>query len=613
MRSGTIDWLREHRVSLLLFSTWGHIPIDPVATTQAAESSTAKTAKPEHVGTSLPNVVSKTPDHLAAPVSSAVGNTDPVAAPVAQPELQEVGKDVAPHWKTITVEETPPPLLEHKDVLHLLRGRVEWTQNRVEIKRRVRNKGKTFYDVTCVDTVDCTMRWRAFYFTERTDLFQPGTLLIQSQGEHSHSEERGTTKLFSAAQLAVAEGFVQAGGRDIRGFQLAFNRAEFTEASLPTSPQLTNWLKRAKNKKKLATGRQTHLVAVVEMELTSVPRSMPDDTTALFLLETPILSDTEACILFSCRGMVEQLHRYNDEVLCCTVDTKMKVAHHGYGVATFALLTKDKLRKTSLAGPAGRTQALAPTSHALPIAQAIVHQETDMNYQRLFRKVDELWQASKPGRTPLADMEFQLHKDFKKEIESARIACFPKSRACDDFFHWSQKQHTTMATKCQQVVLKGGKWVKKALPWALAAVRVLRMLPTLPLLSDVWHALLQRLEADDEPHLVGWLRTYERPVPSALAARYASSSQFTYVSFWSGLHGTVPGSGSGSQPAEAMHSPWQRQLTALGGAGSVGHVLTVMQNLYKEHWQNWYNFSSAAALSFTTVVPRPDFLLDLST
>lgn len=76
--------------------------------------------------------------------------------------------------------------------------------------------------------------------------------------------------------------------------------------------------------------------------------------------------------------MVEQLHRYSDEVLCCTVDTKMKVAHHGYGVATFGILTTDKLRKTSLAGPAGRAQVLAPTSHTVPIAQAIVHQETDM-------------------------------------------------------------------------------------------------------------------------------------------------------------------------------------------------------------------------------------------
>ncbi len=596
MRSGTIDWLREHRVSLLLFNTWGHVPLDPVATMQAAESDTGKTAKPEHVGTSP-----------ATPVS-----TDPVAAPSAEPERPEVGTLVALEWATITVEQTPLPLLEHKDVLHLLHGRVEWGQHRVEIKRRVRSKGNSFYDVACLDTVDCTKRWRAFYITERTDVLPPGTLHIQSQGEHTHSAERGTTKLFSAAQLAVAEGFVQAGGSDLRGLQLAFNRAKFAEASLPTSKQLSNWLKRAKNKTKLATGRQAHLVAVVEMELASVPRSMPDDTTTLFLLETPILSDTEACILFSCRGMVEQLHRYSDEVLCCTVDTKMKVAHHGYGVATFGILTKDKLRKTSLAGPTGRTQALAPTSHALPIAQAIIHQETDMNYQRLFRKVDELWQASKPGRTPLADMEFQLHKDFKKEIESARIACFPKSRACDDFFHWTQKQHTTMATKCQQVVLKAGKWVKKALPWALAAVRLLRMLPTLPLLSDVWHALLQRLQADDEPHLVSWLKTYERPVPSALAARYASSSQFKYVSFWSGLHGTVPGSGSGSQPAEAMHSPWQRQLTALGGAGSVGHVLTVMQKLYKEHWQNWYNFSSAAALSFTNVVLGPDFPLDMS-
>ena len=97
------------------------------------------------------------------------------------------------------------------------------------------------------------------------------------------------------------------------------------------------------------------------------------------------------------------------------------------------------LRKTtfsrSCSTPAsGRAQGFAFASHSVPIAQAIFHQETDMNYQRLFKQVDRVWQASAPDRTPLAQLDFQLHKDFKKEIESARLACFPRSRACDDFF-----------------------------------------------------------------------------------------------------------------------------------------------------------------------------------
>ncbi len=119
--------------------------------------------------------------------------------------------------------------------------------------------------------------------------------------------------------------------------------------------------------------------------------------------------------------------------------------------------------------------------------------------------------------------------------------------------------------------------MKKVLPWAVSAVRLLRLMPTLGLLSALWNGFLARLTRDQEPDLVAWLRTYERPLPAALLKKYEQVSVIpTYVSFWCGLEGTVPGSGSGSQPAEAMHAPWQRQLSQLGGAGSVGRVLTVM-------------------------------------
>ena len=74
------------------------------------------------------------------------------------------------------------------------------------------------------------------------------------------------------------------------------------------------------------------------------------------------------------------------------------------------------------------------------------HWETDSNYQRFFRQVDRLWQDSAfPKRKPLSELPFHFHEDFKKELEAARVACFPLSRGCDNFCHWSQKQHTAMA------------------------------------------------------------------------------------------------------------------------------------------------------------------------
>jgi len=90
----------------------------------------------------------------------------------------------------------------------------------------------------------------------------------------------------------------------------------------------------------------------------------------------------------------------------------MKVADRGYGVATFGILTKDGLRNTTLTrcGPtSGRMQGFGHTSHSVPIAQAIFHQETDSNFQRLFRRVDLLWQQSAhPSRPSLASLPLQF-------------------------------------------------------------------------------------------------------------------------------------------------------------------------------------------------------------
>lgn len=96
--------------------------------------------------------------------------------------------------------------------------------------------------------------------------------------------------------------------------------------------------------------------------------------------------------------------------------------------------------------------------------------------------------------------------------------------------------------------------------------QIVRFLPTLPLFSYVWAAYLQWLTDEGSLDLVAWLRSYERPLPFSLEQKYADvSPQPTYASFWSGLTGTIPGSGAGSQPAEALHAPWQRNLQSLGG------------------------------------------------
>ena len=88
-----------------------------------------------------------------------------------------------------------------------------------------------------------------------------------------------------------------------------------------------------------------------------------------------------------------------------------------------------------------------------------------------------------------------------------------------------------MAAKCRKTVLQRGKWVKQHLQWAVAVVRVLRLLPTLPLFSRVWSAYLERLHLEEEHDLVTWLRSYERPLPFMLQQKYRDQLP-TYVSFW---------------------------------------------------------------------------------
>ena len=600
-----VQWLREHRVCLLLFNTSGRLenlrPTDTSHTEdqlQSMPSPGPSVAKPPGLSpTAGDGRVHST--ESGGCIQTVFDAPEELPSPESRRDDRHLPAD--PEWRTITVEQLPLPLLQHTALLAVLRTRSEWKQHRIEIKRRQRKKSSDFYDVECMDAIDCRMRWRAFYLLT-PGIHPAGTLVVQACGEHAHHQARAVTTLFTPEQLEVARAYFDGGGRSLPGLKLAFSSAQISETSLPTPQQMSSWLKRTKASAQTAQKQHDRVAGLVQLQLSSIPRAMPQDLVTLFLLDEPILSEKEVCILFSCRAAIEQLSRYEDAVLCLTVDTKMKVACHGYGVATVGMLTKDGLRKTTLSrSPQGeRTQGFALTSHTVPIAQALIHQETTPNYTRLFRRVDALWQDSaSPRRPPLSDLPIQVHKDFNPAIEAARLDCFPRSRGCDDFFHWTQKQHTTMASKCQQMELKRGKWVKKNLQWTLATVRLLRILPTLRLFSHVWTGFLARLMAEKEPQLVEWLRSYERPVPYQLQQRTASDAgAYTYVSFWSGLEGSIPGSGSGSQPAEALHAPWQQHLEALGGKGSVDHVLAVMQNLYTEHWQKWFNWNDNTPLRF---------------
>ena len=216
----------------------------------------------------------------------------------------------------------------------------------------------------------------------------------------------------------------------------------------------------------------------------------------------------------------------------------MQALDRGMGVATLSLLVKDELRPTHLPkmGAGCRTQSRAWTSHGMPLLQAIFHAETKANYVNLFAACCDLWTARHPNQKPLQQqMSLQLRKDFHLSIEEARRHVWPLSRPCDDFFHFKEKSHTTMQAKCQQLVSRKGKFVKKYVHFALEVINILRFVPTLPLFSWLWKAFLATLRRLGEPTLADWLQNYMSGLcqPSSKATILPTSS----LSFWVGFDG----------------------------------------------------------------------------
>ena len=148
--------------------------------------------------------------------------------------------------------------------------------------------------------------------------------------------------------------------------------------------------------------------------------------------------------------------------------------------------------------------------------------------------------------------------------------------------------------------------MKTYLKWTADALALLRLVPTLSIFSHLWKSLLFTLRESGEGIVADWLRSYERPLPPALCR--APADQLIFASFWRGRDGCFPGTGGGSQPAEAVHAAWQTQLQKLGGKGDVSHVLGVMQRLYTESWASWYEWHADSPLHLRTTEIDPNLI-----
>ena len=130
-----------------------------------------------------------------------------------------------------------------------------------------------------------------------------------------------------------------------------------------------------------------------------------------------------------------------------------------------------------------------------------------------------------------------------------------------------------------------GKFEKLNVSGVMSCLEHLRLTPTKALMIELWAAFLLRLRALKEEAVAAWLRQ-----------RYTCADGT--ASFWVGAFGVHPGTGSGNEPAEAVHAAWQRQLEALGGKGNV------VTKLYRT-WRHLYCWESDSALSCLPEKNRP--------
>ena len=134
--------------------------------------------------------------------------------------------------------------------------------------------------------------------------------------------------------------------------------------------------------------------------------------------------------------------------------------------------------------------------------------------------------------------------------------------------------------------------MKRYLNVALLVYDILRTVPTIDIFSMAWNAWLETVEHIwQEPNVRAYLQGHCSAHTAAelrdmfhIPSQASDTDLLSFGFHWVGLAGTRPGTGSGSQSAEAFHSGWKRDLQALGQNASLHDILLKMQSLYKG-WQ----------------------------
>ena len=448
----------------------------------------------------------------------------------------------------------------------------------------------------------------------------PGTLTIYATGDHDHDEHAPSDAghVFLPQHAIIAREYLsQPGPHKKKGLKTFLAARDVPPSAWPTDRQLTFWLQR--NKPKVGKVDKTFSVPrqfLVERSLQQWPRQPTSTASDLFLLNDPpyICNEKRVCICFASTGMFGVMRRIQATRGAMCIDVKQGCLGHGWGVLTAALIVKDRLRNTTLGRFAtNKLQALAFTSHAEPILQAVVNTEPADNVIQFLQTLVIAWSTQRPDLPPLLEWLHQVHKDFHPALEAARRAVLSLVRPVNDFFHLTQSE-PTMEKKLRVVSATPGRHIKEHKAWVVHALHVQRHLPTLDLSSAIYRGFLQRLLALGESevaafygpaghatHCVEASGQHIHDVYGVSALNPDSSTRLLFVYHWSGLFGTLPGTDAGDQPLEAFHSPWAEHLASLGKDTQAAKAMELMQEVF----QTWSTQLQWEAKSSLLLVP-PD-------
>ena len=337
--------------------------------------------------------------------------------------------------------------------------------------------------------------------------------------------------------------------------------------------------------------------------------------TDLILVGRHTLDRNEGYIPFSCHLFLSVAERYMDSILCIGTDAKMGVISNGWGVAAIGVLIKDGLRNTTIGRCADTTkvQMEAATTTFLPYMFALMHEESGPNFDKFFADFIRLWDSyhyqPQPNHLPNTTKQSnlppphhqpttptnttqpprntkptkpkdrrsaavgvrQLHKDYAPGIEQARRQNFSKSRPANDYPHLVRNLYTEVQKnlKHNEISSSLGKTVtvKRYLDITMRMYDLLRLLPAIDLYSVIWQSWLNTVEHDWQEDTRRYLENPSKEYTAQeirnvfnIPTDVGDDEKLYFAFHWIGLTGIHPGSGSGSQSAEAFNSGFEREV-----------------------------------------------------